>query len=103
MKTKDLRKLAEERLDEYEAYILIKDGTIYYPSKAIINFALSFHEQASRVMFEREFVGWLLDFCEPGIANDNETKLKWIVEVETHVIEYMTTKQAYIFWKKQMK
>jgi len=53
MNTSELRKLAEERLDEYEAHILIKDGTIYYPSKAIINFALSFHEQASKDTKER--------------------------------------------------
>ena len=50
-----------------------------------------------------EFVEWLLDFSKDrGLQKKNSYKLKWIIEVETHIIEYMTTKQAYIYWRKKI-
>jgi hypothetical protein len=50
--------------------------------------------------YESEFVEWLLMFCKQDIQ---DVTFVWVVEVETHVIEYMTTKEAYYFWTTNIK
>jgi len=94
---KDLRKLAEIWYDKnsmnYKG-ILSRHNAI--------SMITDFHEQANKDMYPKEFVEWLLTSCDTGI-DDDETQMKWIVEVETHVIEYMTTKQALKFWKDNIQ
>ena len=51
-------------------------------------------------MYPATFVEWLLNHAEIDIEDD---EFKWVVGVETHVIEYMTTEQAYKFWKTTNK
>ena len=56
---KDLRKLAEERLDEYDQKHPYNGNNNYlYTIDEIIEFALFFHEQASRDMYPKEFIEW---------------------------------------------
>jgi len=119
---KDLRELATEILESIKDELLKQTHpmkhTNGYPSyavpkgtiidmiplcrKVVESKLLSFHEQASKDMYPKEFVEWLLTSCDTGI-DDDETQMKWIVEVETHVIEYMTTKQALKFWKDNIQ
>ena len=55
-----LRKLAEETLEDTSAHILIKSGIVYYPGEYVINAMLCFHEQASKDIYPKEFVEWLM-------------------------------------------
>jgi len=60
METKDLRKLAEEIAYKYEITDGDGCGTDCVFIDDTINAMLSFHEQASKDMFEREFVEWAI-------------------------------------------
>jgi len=62
---KDLRKLAEEKLNE-KVQFKVNDGGVNLPLmlNAIIDAMLSFHEQASRDMFE--LIEWL-DYECPNV------------------------------------
>jgi hypothetical protein len=46
------------------------------------------------------FADWLLYFSDK-IYKDYE--VFWRIEIETHVVEDMTTEQAYKFWKNNVK
>lgn len=60
--------------------------------------------------YPEEFVEWLLNYAEIDICATpiestpfNEHMFKWKIPVETHVFEYMSTSEAYLFWKTHVK
>jgi len=59
METSELRKLAEEKLNE-KVQFKVNDGVVNLPLmlNAIIDAMLSFHEQASKDMYPKEFIIW---------------------------------------------
>lgn len=53
-------------------------------------------------MYPKKFVEWLLHHAEIDVDTyDYETK--WAIETETHVVDYLTTKEAYKYWKANKK
>ena len=64
METSELRKLAEEKLNE-KVQFKVNDGGVNLPLmlNAIIDAMLSFHEQASRDMFTTDDMLGFAEYC----------------------------------------
>ena len=50
--------------------------------------------------YPKAFVDWLLNFANLEIENDERW---WKIEIETHIVELMSTETAYHFWKDNVK
>ena len=52
----------------------------------------------NKKMYRADFVEWLLDNATIDIDEEDDYLPKWVIGVETHVIEFFTTEQAYDYW-----
>ena len=102
MKTlEDLRKLAEEIAGKYfqltghapELDKIIFERQLVY--KDIIELMLFFHEQASKNMFEEEFVEWILA--------GNITYGNGIIDYESGKRWFRTFDELYQYWQTNIK
>ena len=95
---KNLRKLAEDKMDEFDEkhpYDSKNKNSYIYSREEALELMLSFHEQASEDMIEREFVKWVLAediFYEDGIIN-YERAGKW----------FRTFDELYQYWQINIK
>lgn len=47
--------------------------------------------------YPRQFVQWLAEHATSELDGD---KSGWLIETETHVLDWFTTKKAYKYWLK---
>ena len=59
-------------------------------------------KQSKMKMYPEDFVEWLLGYTQTDIDDDGYTP-KWVVETETHVLDYFTTDEAYEYWKVEVR
>lgn len=88
-------KSAEERLTK--GMKKFANCTDYDDAVKAINEAVA--ETRSEMM---EFAEWLLLYPEQ-VLDKTCGEMMWEVTVETHVIEHMTTKQAFAYWLTNIK
>ena len=53
--------------------------------------------------YPKKFLEWLLNHSSIDIDDEDDFERKWVIMTETHVLDYFTTKEAFRYWKKNIK
>jgi hypothetical protein len=69
-----------------------------------VTFTETIETEGEGQFYPPEFLEWILEFAEKiDIETETEIYHKWVVEVETHIIEEFTTAELFEYWKQNEK